>query len=1420
MRKKQNIRKKLSLLLAALMLFTLLPSFAAAASSDISGHWAENTLAKWSDKEWLSGDTDGAYRPNASITRAEFMTLINKMEGYSEESADIAQYADVPSGSWYYNAVSAALAAGYISGTTTTRMSPDKPVTREEAFTIIARILGISSDDTSILSAASDGDSVSSWAQAAVAACIREGLAAGTKGKLNPAANITRAESVVLLDRVDSNLRTYALAGTYGPENGTLEASSVIIAGPGVQLRNTAVSGNLTITAAVGEGDVRLSGVTIKGDVYVEGGGSNSLYFADVRVEGGVIVRKYEGENKVRIVASGACNFNAVVLETGAILVTQELKDGTLVKIEIPSDYLAGSTFEFVGNFDNITNNGPEAKINLTGSVNKLTLNASAEIGGTGKITTAEVGAGAGERTSFATRPTNITGAGKGDVTAPAAPSAPGGGGPSGPSGGDTSVTVTSAAALTISVDHNASYTLPATVTANLSAAGTKSFAVVWNPASANTSVCGTFTFEGTLTMVTGYTNPNNIKASLTLTVTPVLNSITISHSPAKQLYLEGEELDLTGLVVVGTYSDGTTRVESVTSADTAGYNPALTDGSVQTVTVTIGGKTASFIVRVSAAAEGELVSVTSPSAVTVENGVLKTTAGLNLPAQIIIVVNDGTNDVSTLAPVTWDVDSADYYPEIKAKQTVDVNGLVTLPESVGNSNAVSLDVTITVNISAAQYTVTFDLNGQTGASIPAQTVDYDGEAAAITSPSSISYDFAGWYDNAEGTGTVWDFDNDTVTGNITLYAKWIIKAYTITFEANGTGAAMPGSLTVNHGSAAAKPADPVLTGSSFIGWYKDAALTQLYDWSTAVTADLKLYPKFGNILSEARDTLTFDVIKGANANEQSIMTNMALPGGLSAYPGITISWVSNNAVIAVDGISGIVTRPAKDAADATVTLTATLTAGSATVTKDFVLVVRKQGIDNIEVGYIDPLFDSGYPLVSILGNGKLQISVKLKEMPANPIECYFIIDGSNAANFSPSVQDVLHGHSGNAENTSESNIVSVSDHDYFLLSDAGVMTYTTDRSIITSSQPAKVGFVLVQSNGTKSSAVTLITIEPETASSADTTLPGFYESFINNTYDALYLYAYEDLNTDSVPAPGDFKLLDNDISIDSVTVTDVEIVNATYSWVKLTLSGGIADISSALSGNTLNVQYTPRVTGIKDLAGNAAAEFTMYTSTAMAAVNSTDINPSAGKMHIGFYPAIKVFGDSSISLEQFKLYNGESEVTLRELSYSYNEIFCDVYLSFSPISSPGTLTWSFVPGDTKDSAGNAVSAITKEDFSEVISGNPYSSVTAAYNSNDESIEITFTDSALLYNRVAACNFALSIDGVSYIPRGFIRNNYSEEGITVVLDLESYLNAKVANAAEVKISYSNFHDQTQIYYILSDFAGAPVPNFGPITVSK
>lgn len=139
------------------------------------------------------------------------------------------------------------------------------------------------------------------------------------------------------------------------------------------------------------------------------------------------------------------------------------------------------------------------------------------------------------------------------------------------------------------------------------------------------------------------------------------------------------------------------------------------------------------------------------------------------------------------------------------------------------------------------ENTVTFDANGH-GTAPDAQIIAYGEKATEPQDPAETGYIFEGWYTNKACT-TEYDF-NTEVKANVTLYAKWTPVTYTVSFDANGHGTA-PAAQSVDHGNTAEQPSDPSSSGFTFGGWYTDAACTNAYSFSTAVTADITLYAKW-----------------------------------------------------------------------------------------------------------------------------------------------------------------------------------------------------------------------------------------------------------------------------------------------------------------------------------------------------------------------------------------------------------------------------------------------------------------------------------------------------------------------------------------------------------------------------------------------
>ena len=86
----------------------------AAEFKDTSKHWAKTYIEEAVKYGFVSGYTDGTFKPDNPITRAEFTKMLNSAIGNTAET-DI-NFPDVKSGKWYYNDVQKGVAAGFISG--------------------------------------------------------------------------------------------------------------------------------------------------------------------------------------------------------------------------------------------------------------------------------------------------------------------------------------------------------------------------------------------------------------------------------------------------------------------------------------------------------------------------------------------------------------------------------------------------------------------------------------------------------------------------------------------------------------------------------------------------------------------------------------------------------------------------------------------------------------------------------------------------------------------------------------------------------------------------------------------------------------------------------------------------------------------------------------------------------------------------------------------------------------------------------------------------------------------------------------------------------------------------------------------------------------------------------------------------------
>ena len=190
--------------------------------------WYAESVAYCVEEGIVNGITDTTFAPNGNLTRAQFVTLLAKIDGadLSEYSMTYSGFTDVKTSQWFHNAITWAAKKGYASGMGQGKFSPDSNVTRQQLarfFYVYTQYKGYKVEERADLSAYKDEGKIASWAYEQVQWAVARGLISGmTADTIGPEGNATRAQAARIimlyksLDRVwDPN------APIYTPDNGS-----------------------------------------------------------------------------------------------------------------------------------------------------------------------------------------------------------------------------------------------------------------------------------------------------------------------------------------------------------------------------------------------------------------------------------------------------------------------------------------------------------------------------------------------------------------------------------------------------------------------------------------------------------------------------------------------------------------------------------------------------------------------------------------------------------------------------------------------------------------------------------------------------------------------------------------------------------------------------------------------------------------------------------------------------------------------------------------------------------------------------------------------------------------------------------------------------------------------------------------------
>lgn len=172
--------------------------------TDIENCFAKDYIKTLADKKIINGYSDGTFRPNGNITRAEFAKMIQLLFEISSDSK--TYYADVSDGDWFKEYVDALSGAGIINGFEG-RFNPAENITRQDAAVICKRVSDYLKKPMGGEKTFADDSDISDYAKESVSLLGANGILQGDGSGFKPLLPITRAEAAALLCRLSDKLK-------------------------------------------------------------------------------------------------------------------------------------------------------------------------------------------------------------------------------------------------------------------------------------------------------------------------------------------------------------------------------------------------------------------------------------------------------------------------------------------------------------------------------------------------------------------------------------------------------------------------------------------------------------------------------------------------------------------------------------------------------------------------------------------------------------------------------------------------------------------------------------------------------------------------------------------------------------------------------------------------------------------------------------------------------------------------------------------------------------------------------------------------------------------------------------------------------------------------------------------------------------
>lgn len=171
--------------------------------SDVNtSHWAYEYVSKLSGTGIISGYPDGTFRPEAAVTREEFIKMVVSAAGLYDKNAE-CEFSDVNSSDWFYRYVASAKANGIVNGISDTTFGAGVKISRQDVAVIVERLLVKAADeqnDNEITTKYLDDEKIADYAKTAVVRLSNLGILSGhDDGTFAPEDFLTRAQAAKVI---------------------------------------------------------------------------------------------------------------------------------------------------------------------------------------------------------------------------------------------------------------------------------------------------------------------------------------------------------------------------------------------------------------------------------------------------------------------------------------------------------------------------------------------------------------------------------------------------------------------------------------------------------------------------------------------------------------------------------------------------------------------------------------------------------------------------------------------------------------------------------------------------------------------------------------------------------------------------------------------------------------------------------------------------------------------------------------------------------------------------------------------------------------------------------------------------------------------------------------------------------------------